>query len=490
MRDEFVLLGIILLLLVAEIMLIGKNRKIVAGIATGMFMVHTVIGFFPLPEGVLFGGSYRTTHLLHNMKNIMNVGVVILLLQTWTWAREEWSGRGRMSEFYLLIFSTLLGMYYMVSSGDFLMFFLGLELASLPIGGLAAYDLSKMRSAEAGAKFILMAGLASAISLFGISMIYGITGSLYFSEVAQNFHLSGLGTIGLLFFISGLAFKISLVPFHFWTPDVYEGAPVPVTSYLSVISKAAAIFALAIVLFLIGREFVSIWKPAIYWMAVLTMTVGNLFALRQKNMKRFLAFSSVAQAGFILLGILSFDQMGMAAVVYFAAIYIFSNLATFGVVQVISLKTGKENMDDYNGLYRTNPKLSLVMLLGLFSLAGIPPVAGFFGKFFLFMSAAAHGYYWLVIIAVINVTISLYYYLLVVRAMFLRKSDTPIEPFQAEMPVKIGLALTVVGILTLGLYSPFYDFILNLSTNIRLRLFLENTYLGNSIKPMIISSPL
>ncbi len=466
MRDEFVLLGIILLLLVAEIMLIGKNRKIVAGIATGMFMVHTVIGFFPLPEGVLFGGSYRTTHLLHNMKNIMNVGVVILLLQTWTWAREEWSGRGRMSEFYLLIFSTLLGMYYMVSSGDFLMFFLGLELASLPIGGLAAYDLSKMRSAEAGAKFILMAGLASAISLFGISMIYGITGSLYFSEVAQNFHLSGLGTIGLLFFISGLAFKISLVPFHFWTPDVYEGAPVPVTSYLSVISKAAAIFALAIVLFLIGREFVSIWKPAIYWMAVLTMTVGNLFALRQKNMKRFLAFSSVAQAGFILLGILSFDQMGMAAVVYFAAIYIFSNLATFGVVQVISLKTGKENMDDYNGLYRTNPKLSLVMLLGLFSLAGIPPVAGFFGKFFLFMSAAAHGYYWLVIIAVINVTISLYYYLLVVRAMFLRKSDTPIEPFQAEMPVKIGLALTVVGILALGLYSPFYDFILNLSTNI------------------------
>ncbi len=466
MRDEFVLLGIILLLLVAEIMLIGKNRKAVVGIATGLFIVHTLVGFLPLAEGTMFGGSFRTNHLLHNMKSIMNVGVVILLLQTWTWAREEWSHKGRVTEFYFLIFSTLLGMYYMISSGDFLMFFLGLELASLPVAGLVAYDLMKMRSAEAGVKFILMAGVSSAVSLFGISMIYGISGSLYFSEIAQNFHLSGLGALGLLFFMSGLAFKISLVPFHFWTPDVYEGAPVPVTSYLSVISKAAAVFALAIVLFLIGREFVSVWKPAIYWMAVLTMTVGNLFALRQKNMKRFLAFSSVAQAGFILLGILSYDQMGMTSVVYFSAIYIFSNLATFGVVQVISLKTGREQMDDYNGLYRTNPKLALVMLLGLFSLAGIPPVAGFFGKFFLFMAAAAHGYYWLVIIGVINVTISLYYYLLVVRAMFLRKSDTPIESFQAEIPVKIGLALAVVGILFLGLYSPFYDFILNLTTNI------------------------
>lgn len=466
MRDEFVLLGIILLLLIVEIVLIGKNRKAVVGIATGLFIVHTVVGFLPLPEGTMFGGSFRTNPLLHNMKNIMNVGVIVLLLQTWTWAREEWSHKGRVTEFYFLIFSTLLGMYYMISSGDFLMFFLGLELASLPIAGLVAYDLMKMRSAEAGMKFILMAGVSSAVSLFGISMIYGITGSLYFSEIALSFHLSGLGALGLLFFMSGLAFKISLVPFHFWTPDVYEGAPVPVTSYLSVISKAAAVFALTIILFLIGREFVSVWKPAVYWMAALTMTIGNLFALRQKNMKRFLAYSSVAQAGFILLGILSYDEIGMASVVYFAAIYIFSNLATFGVVQVISLKTGKEHLDDYNGLYRTNPKLALVMLLGLFSLAGIPPVAGFFGKFFLFMAAAAHGYYWLVIIGVINVTISLYYYLLVVRAMFLRKSDNPIEPFQAEIPVKIGLAFAVGGILILGVYSSFYDFILNLTTNI------------------------
>ncbi len=465
MRDEFVLLGIILLLLVVEILLTDKDKKNVVGIATGLFALHTAFGFMPLGEGSMFGGSFQTTHLHHNMKNILNVGVLILLLQTWTWARVKWSNRNRLTEFYIILFSTVLGMYYMISAGDFLMFFLGLELASLPVAGLVAFDLAKKRSAEAGVKFILMAGVSSAVMLFGISLIYGITGSIYFTEVAQSFHLTGLSAIALLMFMSGLAFKISLVPFHFWTPDVYEGAPVPVSSFLSVISKAAAVFAMILILFQIGKGMTTVWKPALFWLAILTMTVGNLFALRQKNMKRFLAFSSVAQAGFILMGILAFDEMGLTSVIYFSAIYIFSNLATFGVVQVISLKTGKEQMDDYNGLYRTNPKLALVMLLGLFSLAGIPPVAGFFGKFFLFMSAAAHNYYLLVIIGVINVTISLYYYLLVVRAMFLRKSDKPIAFFKNEWPVQIGLALSVIGILVLGMYSPFYEYILQLASN-------------------------
>ena len=193
------------------------------------------------------------------------------------------------------------------------------------------------------------------------------------------------------------------------------------------------------------------------------MFMGNLFALRQQNMKRFLAFSSIAQAGFILLGILSNDQLGVSAVVYFVSIYVFTNLAAFGVVQSISTRTGKENMDDYNGLYRTNPKLSLVMMLALFSLAGIPPVAGFFGKFFLFTAAASQGLYLLVFIAVVNVTISLYYYLLVVRAMFLRKSDKAIPYFENRLPMKIGLALAVIGVLFIGLYSPIYEYIYQLS---------------------------
>jgi NADH-quinone oxidoreductase subunit N len=193
------------------------------------------------------------------------------------------------------------------------------------------------------------------------------------------------------------------------------------------------------------------------------MFIGNLFALRQQNMKRFLAFSSIAQAGFILLGLISGTQLGTATVVYFIMVYIFTNLAAFGVVQAISLQTGKENRDDYNGLYRTNPNLSLVMMLALFSLAGIPPVAGFFGKFFLFAAAASKGYYLLVFLAVVNVTISLYYYLLVVRAMFIRKSENPIPFFKSKIYMRLGLIITVLGILVLGLYSPLYDYIFELS---------------------------
>ncbi len=208
----------------------------------------------------------------------------------------------------------------------------------------------------------------------------------------------------------------------------------------------------------------QVWENIIYVIALATMFIGNLFALRQQNMKRFLAFSSIAQAGFILLGLITGTQLGTATVVYFVLVYIFSNLAAFGVVQAIALQTGKENRDDYNGLYRTNPNLSLVMMLALFSLAGIPPVAGFFGKFFLFAAAASKGYYLLVFLAVVNVTISLYYYLLVVRAMFIRKSENPIPFFKSKIYMRLGLLITVLGILVLGLYSPLYDYIFELSS--------------------------
>jgi NADH-quinone oxidoreductase subunit N len=278
--------------------------------------------------------------------------------------------------------------------------------------------------------------------------------------------VSNLSILGLVLFFSGLGFKISLVPFHFWTADVYEGAPISIASYLSVISKGAAIFIMMIMLFTVLKPLMQVWENLIYVVAVATMFIGNLFALRQQNMKRFLAFSSIAQAGFVLLGLIIGNRLGTATIVYFVLIYIFSNLAAFGVVQAISLKTGKENMKDYEGLYRTNPNLSLVMMLALFSLAGIPPVAGFFGKFFLFTAAASEGYYFLVFLGVFNVTISLYYYLLVVRAMFLRTSDNAIPYFKNKLYMRLGLLITVVGILVLGIYSPLYDYIYELSKTI------------------------
>ena len=461
MRHELVLLGVILLLVIGEIF--TNNKKGLISFAIVIFAIHTVVGFLPLDSGSLFGGMFRTTPLIHMFKNVLNIGVLIIILQSADWVKENTLKEHKSTEFFALMFSSLLGMYYMISSGDFLMFYLGLELSALPIAALVAYETSKRSSAEAGIKFILSAALASGTSVFGLSLLYATTGTIYFDELAQVLSYSNLGVLGFVFFFAGIAFKISLVPFHFWTADVYEGAPIGIASYLSVISKGSAVMILMIVLFNVMKPFDLITHNLLYIVSLATMFIGNLFALRQQNMKRFLAFSSVAQAGFILLGILSNDQLGVATVVYFVAIYVFTNLAAFGVVQSISVQTGKENMDDYNGLYRTNPKLSLIMMLALFSLAGIPPVAGFFGKFFLFTAAASKGLYLLVFLAVVNVTIALYYYLLVIRAMFLRKSENAIPYFENKLTMKLGLLLAVIGVLFIGLYSPIYEYIYEIS---------------------------
>ncbi|MCF6294764.1 MAG: NADH-quinone oxidoreductase subunit N [Flavobacteriaceae bacterium] len=466
MRQEILLLAITLLLILTEIFIPQNKKSSIVHLAIFLFGIHTIVGFFAIEEGNIFGGMFHTNDLVHFFKNVLNIGVLILLLQSADWLQEKIVIHNRGTEFFVLMFASLLGMYFMISAGDFLMFYLGLELSTLPIAALAAYETTKRISSEAGIKLILSAALASGVSLFGISMLYATTGSIYFNDITEVITATNLSILGLILFFAGLAFKISLVPFHFWTADVYEGAPISIASYLSVISKGAAVFILMILLFTVLKPLMFIWENLVYVIAIATMFIGNLFALRQQNMKRFLAFSSIAQAGFILLGFIIGNQLGAATVVYFVLIYVFSNLAAFGVVQAISLETGKENINDYEGLYRTNPKLSLVMMLALFSLAGIPPVAGFFGKFFLFIAAASEGYYILVFIAVVNVTISLYYYLLVVRAMFLRKSDNPIPFFKNKLYMRLGLIITVLGILILGLYNPIYDYIFELSGNL------------------------
>ncbi len=465
MRHEMVLVFLVLFLLVLELAIKESNKKVVIPIALVLFFITTVVGFFPVETTTLFGGSYTNGPLYAMMKNVLNIGVMIMFLQSASWLKRE-ENEGKISEFYILIISTLIGMNFMISSGDFLMFYLGLELATIPIATLAAYEKYKNKSAEAGIKLILSSALSSGILLFGLSIIYGTTGTIYFSEIGANFGAQPLQILGFIFFVSGMGFKISLVPFHLWTADVYEGAPINVTSYLSVVSKAAAIFIFTILLFTVFKSITMMWENLLYTLSVLTMTVGNLFAIRQKNLKRFLAFSSIAQAGFLLLGIMGASSMGMTSVIYFALIYIFSNLAAFGVVSAIYDYAGKENMDDYNGLYLTNPKLSLVMMLALFSLAGIPPVAGFFGKFFLFTSAASQGYYWLILIAVLNATISLYYYLLVVKAMFINKSDAPIAFFKSPATTRMALIICVIGLFLIGFFSLIYENILSVSFGI------------------------
>jgi len=466
MRHEIILLVLILTMLVLEVTTKPNQKKGLINIAIGLFFIHTVIGFFPTETGNLFGGSFRTTGLIHFFKNVLNIGVFIILLQSADWLRDKVAEYNKIPEFFILLFSSLLGMNYMISSGDFLMFYIGLELSTLPLVALVAYNSFSEKSTEAAIKLILSAALASAVSLFGISMLYATGGSIFFEDIATQLTKSNLAILGMIFFFSGVAFKISLAPFHFWTADVYEGAPIGITSYLSVISKGAAVFVLMSILFTVLPVLSTEWKNLVYIVAIATMFVGNLFALRQQNMKRFLAYSSIAQAGFMLMGIINAEELGVATVVFFLLVYVFSNLGAFGVVQAISSETGKESMESYTGLYRTNPKLALTLLLALFSLAGIPPLAGFFGKFFLYAAAASKGYYLLVFLAVVNVTISLYYYLLPVRAMFLRKSEDAIPYFKSKTMMRAGLVLAVLGILVLGLYSPLYNYIVELSKGV------------------------
>ena len=407
-----------------------------------------------------FGGLYVTSPAVNVMKSILTFGTLIVVLMAQPWVEKIQRMAG---EFYMLVISTLLGMYVMMSSGNFLLFFLGLEMASVPMACLVAFDKWKKNSAEGAAKYILVATFSSGVMLFGISFVYAAAGTLYFDDVAAAITVSPLTIMGLVFFFSGLGFKISLVPFHFWTADTYEGAPTPVTGYLSVISKGAAAITACIILMKVFQPLVCYWEYMLYIVIVLSITVANLFAIRQSELKRFMAFSSISQAGYIMLAVVGNSQIGIASLTYYVLVYIVANMAVFTVINIVEQKNGgRTDMAAYNGFYQTNPKLSFLMTLALFSLAGIPPFAGMFSKFFVFMAAAGQGSaaaYFVVFIALVNTVISLYYYLLIVKAMYITKTDTPLPTFQSDYSTRTALAVCTTGIALFGICSCIYEWI-------------------------------
>ena len=406
-----------------------------------------------------FGGMYVATQAVNVMKMILTFGtfIVVMMADSWVATRQRIAG-----EFYMLILSTLLGMFVMMSSGNFLLFFLGLEMASVPMACMVAFDKWKQKSAEGAAKYILTATFSSGVMLYGISFIYAAAGTLYFDDVAATITASPLAIMGLVFFFSGLGFKISLVPFHFWTADTYEGAPTPVTGYLSVISKGAAALTLCIILMKVFQPLVYYWEYLLYIVIVLSITVANLFAIRQSELKRFMAFSSISQAGYIMLAVVGNSQMGVAALTYYVLVYVAANMAVFTVINVVECQSGRTDMAAYNGFYQTNPKLSFLMTLALFSLAGIPPFAGMFSKFFVFMAAAEQGSaaaYFVVFIALVNTVVSLYYYLLIVKAMYITKTDSPMSTFKSDECTKIALGICTAGVALFGVCSCIYEWI-------------------------------
>lgn len=465
MNDFFILmkseLAVTLLLFILLFIKIGKgmrNEKLLPLVQT-LLLINFLLGFFFNKDGTLFGEMFHTTDLIVFQKNILNLGVYIISLVCADWLKKT----PHLPEFFMLMLSAMLGMFLMISSGNLLIFYLALELATIPVAAMANFDLSKKRSSEGAMKMILSSAFSSGILLFGISLLYGSTGTMSFAALPAQLDASPLQILSFVFLFTAFAFKLSIVPFHLWTADVYEGSPIAVTSFLSVISKGSVAFIFLTTLYNVFRPMQETWYLMLVILSIATMVIGNLFALRQQNIKRFLAFSSIAQVGFILVGMSSGDKAGLTSVVYFILIYVFSNLAAFGVASVIAEKTGKENIDDYKGLYQTNPFLSWIMALALFSLAGIPPVAGFFGKLFLLSAGASKGDYWFIIIAALNMIISLYYYLRVIRSMFMAKNENPIEKIRPVPAAKLGLIICGIGIVLVGLLSWIFDYIQSIS---------------------------
>ena len=457
LRQELCLIAVFVILLIFDIFASGRAKEYLYLTACVLMGALVIIGFLPAKyDSSAFGGMYVNSPVTVFMKNILNIGTFLVFLQSY----KHLVGTFRHGEFYVIMLSTLLGMYLMVSAGNLMMLFIGIETASLPVACLAAFDKYNEKSAEAGAKYILMTALASGIMMFGLSYLYGATGTFYFEDLQHIIVKSPLVLFGFVFFFAGLAFKISIVPFHLWTADVYEGAPTPVTAYLSVVSKGAAVFALIFSLWHVFGNIADVWHHILWVLSVLTIVIGNLFAIGQKDIKRFFAFSSISQAGYILLGVMSGTAEGMTATVYYVLVYLFSNMAVFGVISAMESETGRTDIASYNGFYSKNPKLAFIMMLAVFSLAGIPPFAGFFSKFFIFAAAAREGEYILVFIALLNTVISLYYYLLIVKAMFITPADeNTCGNINPDGYNKLNLVLCTVGIIIVGIISGIYEYI-------------------------------
>lgn len=483
MQAEISMALMIVIILIADLVMKAPHNKTLQTIACTLMVIQLIMNIEP-SAGEYFGGMYHCTPVASVVKTILTAGTLLVFLQAGEWISAP-DTRHKAGEFYVITLSTLLGMYFMVSAGSFIMFYVGLELASIPMACLIAFDKWKHHSAEAGAKFILNSMFSSGLMLYGLSLIYGTCGTTYFTDMTASITGTPLQILAMVFFFAGLGFKLSLVPFHMWTPDTYQGAPTAVAGYLSVISKGAAAFALMSILTKVFAPMADRWALMLSIVIVLTITVANIFAILQDNMKRFMAYSSISQAGYIMLAVMAGNTQGTTSLIYYITVYIVANLAVFGVIGAVerhalrttvdadkaegelpenALSRSEEtaaseravNRSAYTGLYRTNPRLTFVMTLAMFSLAGIPPFAGFFSKFFVFASAFNTGHWLVVFLALVNTVISLYYYLLVVKAMYITPNENPLPYFRSSWLTRISLAVCLASIILLGIISSVY----------------------------------
>jgi len=454
-----------LLLLILALVVLGVDlalpaeRKRSLGIwtAAGLIVVLLALLLTPVPEEAAFGGLVRADPLGRMFCAVFLLGGILVALMS----MDFWPLRQDGPYYGMLLFS-LMGMCLMAVAENLVMLYVAMELTSISAYVLVGYLRENTLSAEAGLKYFLFGAFTSAVMLYGLSLLYGITAGTGYEQVALAVRDApfSLAMLGFLMVLVGFGFKVAMVPMHFWTPDVYQGAPTPVTAFISVASKAAGFAVLLRALRFVFPSLGEEWVALLVAISAVTMTLGNIFAIWQKNIKRMLAYSSVAQAGYVLIGVAAASRLGIAAAAFYLIIYTVTNLAAFAAVVLVSNLTGSEDIESFAGLSRRSKFLAWGLMLALFSLGGVPPFAGFVGKLILFAGAVQSGLIALVVIGAVNVIISLYYYLNVVKVVFERRSEEEEEPLTIPVPSRWVLGFTMAAIVILGvLAAPVFNWV-------------------------------
>lgn len=452
-------LGLILLLFDA---LWGEERRRTLGwiAAFGLIAIAgiTLIAARPAAQStLLWGGMIRHDWMGFTFTILFLFGAAITCLFA-----MDMPQIGRRGEFYLLLLASTLGMCLMASAADLIMLYLAIETTSIPLYVLAGFLKTDAKSTESGFKYFLFGALTSTIMLYGFSLLYGFSGATNLYALAQGIMVGRvplmLTLTALMLVLIGFGFKVSVVPFHFWAPDVYEGAPTPVAGFLSTASKAAGFAVLMRVLVAVFPFEVPYWGAIAAAFAVASMTVGNFLALAQKNIKRLLAYSSIAHAGYAMIGLAAVSELGLISAVFYLVAYVITNLAAFGIAMVVGRAIGSDEIADYAALSRRSPALALAMLVAFLSLAGMPPLGGFVGKFFVFAAAVHAKLVWLAFVGVLNAIVGLYYYLIVLKVVYLYRSENEDKPIPVARPYALALWVLIIGIILVGtIFAPWFD---------------------------------
>lgn len=432
----------------------SRRRQLGLVTAVGLFAAVALSLIFSLPDGqngLIFGGTLRNDFASFFFRIIFMFSAAITALIS-----LDVEGIGRKGEYYAILIGTVIGMNFMAASADLVMLYLALETTSIGLYVLAGFLRDDDKSTEAGLKYFLFGALTSTVMLYGFSLLFGFTGqtNLYkIAEAIRGGQVPALAAVAAaVMIVVGVGFKVAIVPFHFWTPDVYEGAPTPITAFLSVASKSAG-FAVLIRIFMTGLGSDPQWLPMLMAMSAVTMTLGNLLALSQKNIKRLLAYSSIAHAGYALMGVVAFSQQGLTAVVFYLVGYVLTNLAAFTVVILFARVTGSDEIADYAGMSRRSPALALAMLVAFLSLGGMPPLVGFVNKFFVFAAAMQSNLVWLVVVGILNSIVGLYYYLVILKMVYVKPAPEGASAIPIPRAYGFALGLLCIGIILVGVVA-------------------------------------